>query len=96
MVAAVVTLRSDETNNALGEEAEYQHIEVLHPISQVVMSDIRKLRSQIVLSRTEQGDAISALVIAIQLIKETCKKVSGACYFHTGSAMSTCTDSSHS
>lgn len=70
-----MALRSDNTNNSLGDQTEYQHIDVLHPISQVLMSDVRKLRNEIVLSQTESGDAISALVIAIQLIKETCKKV---------------------
>lgn len=73
---AVVALRSDETNNPQSEEAEYQHINVLHTISQVVMSDVRKLRNELVLSQTDSGDAISALVVAIQMIKETCKKVS--------------------
>lgn len=71
-----MALRSDATNNTLGAEVEYQHINILHPISQVLMSDVRKLRNEIVLSQTKTGDAISALVIAIQLIKETCKKVS--------------------
>lgn len=75
-MVAVVALRSDETKNILSEDPDYRSINVLHPISQVTMSDVRRLRNELVLSQTDSGDAISALAIAIQLIKETCKKVS--------------------
>jgi ATP-dependent DNA helicase 2 subunit 2 len=79
-VAGIVALRSDNTNHEAGDGEEYEHINILKPIGQVLMSDVRKLRNEIVLSETELGDAVSALVVAIQMIKETCKKVSDLSY----------------
>ncbi|KJX97255.1 ATP-dependent DNA helicase II subunit 2 like protein [Zymoseptoria brevis] len=74
-MAGVIGLRTDETDNPLGDEDEYHHIKILHPISQIVMSDVRKLRNDLKLSKTGKGDATSALVVAIQMITETCKQL---------------------
>lgn len=73
--SGVIGLRTDETDNPLGDEDEYHHIKILHPISQIVMSDVRKLRNDLKLSKTGEGDATSALVVAIQMITETCKQL---------------------
>jgi ATP-dependent DNA helicase 2 subunit 2 len=59
----------------LDEEEDYHHIKIFHPISQIVMSDVRKLRNDFKLSNTGAGDATSALVVAIQMITETCKQL---------------------
>ncbi|KAI9822026.1 MAG: ATP-dependent DNA helicase II subunit 2 [Thelocarpon impressellum] len=71
----VLGLRTDGTANELGGEESFQHISVLQPISQLLMSNLRELRSKIRLSGTDSGDAISALVIAIQMIATYTKKL---------------------
>lgn len=48
---------------------------MLQPLSQTLMPQIRKLREQLIPSGTDRGDAISALVIAIQMISQHCKKL---------------------
>jgi ATP-dependent DNA helicase 2 subunit 2 len=73
--AGVIGLRTDDHDNPLDEEEDYHHIKIFHPISQVVMSDVRKLRNDFKLSNTGAGDATSALVVAIQMITETCKQL---------------------
>ncbi|KAI9882433.1 MAG: hypothetical protein M1823_005813 [Watsoniomyces obsoletus] len=71
----VVGLRTKETANDLSQEDEsYDHVSVLHPISQLLMPDLHELREKIRPSRTEAGDAISALVIAIKMIGDHCQK----------------------
>jgi ATP-dependent DNA helicase 2 subunit 2 len=74
-LVGVVGLRTDESDNVLAEEEHYQHISVLQPIDQILMPQLRQLRESLKVSATEIGDAISAVVIAVQMIMEKCKKL---------------------
>ncbi|KOS48871.1 hypothetical protein ACN38_g83 [Penicillium nordicum] len=69
----VVGLRTDGTINDL-EEENFSNISVLFGLGQVLMPDIRKLRETIKPSKTNRGDAISSIVIAMQMIIEYTKK----------------------
>ncbi|KGO71826.1 DNA helicase, ATP-dependent, Ku type [Penicillium italicum] len=69
----VVGLRTDGTINDL-EEENFSNISVLFGLGQVLMPDIRKLRETIKPSKTDRGDAISSIVIAMQMILEYTKK----------------------
>ncbi|KAI9717745.1 MAG: ATP-dependent DNA helicase II subunit 2 [Candelaria pacifica] len=71
----VIGLRTEDTSNELEEEQNYKNITVLQPISQILMNELRDLRSTIRLSTIDVGDAISALIIAIQMITKYCKKL---------------------
>ncbi|KAL8898376.1 MAG: hypothetical protein Q9207_006729 [Kuettlingeria erythrocarpa] len=71
----VVGLRTDGTVNELEGEESFEHISVLKEISSVLLTDLKRLQNKIKLSKTVNGDAISALVIAIQMITEHCKKL---------------------
>lgn len=72
---SVVALRSNETNNPLESEEGYGNISVLQHLSPIHMPQLRELREKIHVSDTDDGDAISALVVAIQLIADHCKKL---------------------
>ncbi|KXT14730.1 hypothetical protein AC579_6398 [Pseudocercospora musae] len=75
-MAGVIALRTDGTDNELAlEDDSYNNISVLKPLAQVTMSDIRRLREQLTASKTDSGDAVSALALAIHMIAETCKKL---------------------
>ncbi|KAL8844006.1 MAG: hypothetical protein Q9176_001701 [Flavoplaca citrina] len=71
----VIGLRTDGTANELEHEESFEHISVLQEISNILLPDLKQLRSSIVLSNTDKGDAISAIVIAIQMITKYCKKL---------------------
>ncbi|KAI9852654.1 MAG: ATP-dependent DNA helicase II subunit 2 [Thelocarpon superellum] len=71
----VLGLRTDGTSNELGAEESFENISVLQPISQILMPNLRDLRDRIKPSRTDDGDAISALIIAIQMITTYCRKL---------------------
>lgn len=74
-LAGVIGLRTDGTQNELDSEEEYKHITVSMELQQVLMQQLRQLRQELVVSGTEAGDAISALVVAIQMIVRQCKKL---------------------
>lgn len=74
-MAGVVGLRTDESENDLADDENYQNVSVLHGISQLLMPDVRRLRDKLKVSSTKHGDAIDALVVAVQMINETCKKL---------------------
>lgn len=74
-MAGVVALRSDDTNNELSNDPAYRHISVLQEIAQIQMTELRKLQNELVVSTATDGDAISAIVVAIQMIVLQCKKL---------------------
>ncbi|KAJ5582505.1 hypothetical protein N7535_001125 [Penicillium sp. DV-2018c] len=74
-LVGVVGLRTDGTSNDLKDEENFSNISVLFGLGQVLMPDIRKLRETIKPSKTNNGDAISSIVIAMQMIIEYTRKL---------------------
>jgi ATP-dependent DNA helicase 2 subunit 2 len=74
-MAGVIALRTDGTQNELETDPAYHNISVLQEISQIQMAELRKLRSELTLSGTNSGDAVSAIIIAIQMIERQCRKL---------------------
>lgn len=75
LCVGIVGLRTDDTDNRLQEDAGYDNISVLHPLGQMTMSSLRPLRTCVVPSSTESGDAISAIVVAVDMIETFTKKL---------------------
>lgn len=71
----VIGLRTDDTNNELDKEESFEHISVLQEISQLLLPGLKLLRQRVKVSNTNEGDAISAIVIAIQMITKFTKKL---------------------
>ncbi|KAF7620376.1 ATP-dependent DNA helicase II subunit 2 [Aspergillus flavus] len=71
----VIGLRTDETSNELEDDVHFSHIAVLSNLKQFLMPDIRKLEDELKPSKTDKGDAISAIILAIQMIITHCKKL---------------------
>lgn len=71
----VLGLRTDETCHSLQDEAGYENISVLQDIGPMSMTSLKDLQSSIVPSSTEAGDAISAVVIAVDMIAAFTKKL---------------------
>lgn len=71
----VVGLRTDETDNALCENDQgYENITVFKQLEPVTLSDIKRLRNQIQPGETINGDAMSAVVVAGEMIADFTKK----------------------
>ncbi|KAE9988409.1 hypothetical protein EG328_011169 [Venturia inaequalis] len=71
----VVALRSDVSNNELDAEEGYGNINVLQDIKQTLMADLNHLRDELKPSRTNKGDGVAAIVVAIQMITNHCRKL---------------------
>lgn len=75
-MAGVIGFRTDETNNPLEDSEGYDNLRVLQPISQILLPDLNRLREVVKPSTTEvEGDGISAIILAIQMIIQQCKKL---------------------
>lgn len=64
----VLGLRTNETNNPLAKDEGYEHISVLKELGPVSLPDIQHLKSKIKPSRTINGDALSSVVVASEMM----------------------------
>ncbi|KAH6687152.1 SPOC like C-terminal domain-containing protein [Plectosphaerella plurivora] len=71
----VLGLRTDDTRHALQDEDGYENISVLRDIGPMNMTSLKELQPVITPSGTEVGDAISAVVIAVDMIAAYTKKL---------------------
>lgn len=69
----VLGLRTDETNNRYADDEKnqgYDNIAVLKDLGPVSFSEIKDLKSKIQPSETESGDAMSAVILATEMIND--------------------------
>lgn len=71
----VIGLRTDETRNDYEDGDGYNNISVLKKLGPVVLSQLKELTSLIKPSGTEFGDAMSAIIVAAEMIGELTKKL---------------------
>ncbi|EMR10549.1 hypothetical protein PNEG_01255 [Pneumocystis murina B123] len=71
----VVGFKTDETNNDMEDDKFYENISVLCPIQQITIKEIKELKKQLIPSNTDVGDAISAVIIGIDLISKYCRNL---------------------
>ncbi|KAF2738856.1 ATP-dependent DNA helicase-like protein II [Polyplosphaeria fusca] len=66
----VIGFRTNDTELAdlIPEVEGYGHIQVLSPLKQILLSDIRSLQPQLRPSSTNSGDLLSALAVAITML----------------------------
>lgn len=75
LCVGVIGLRTDETDNKLQDDDGYENISVLQDLGPMTMSSLRTLQSKIEPSSTWSGDAISAIVLAVDMIDTFTKKL---------------------
>lgn len=71
----VVGLRTDETRNDYQDGDGYNNISVLKKLGPVELSQMKELASLIKPSNTEFGDAMSAIIVAAEMIGQFTKKL---------------------
>lgn len=72
----VIGLRTDGSDNPLKAEEGYDRITIMQPIvGPFETKHLKKLQNDIKVSKTDTGDAISAVVIAIDMIEKFTKKL---------------------
>lgn len=75
LYVGVVGLRTDETENKLSADDGYENISVLQELGSMSMTALRELQGKIGPSGTWSGDAISAIVVAVDMMETFTKKL---------------------
>ncbi|KAF4438468.1 ATP-dependent DNA helicase 2 subunit 2 [Fusarium austroafricanum] len=75
LCVGVLGLRTDETDNKLQDDDGYENISVLQELGPMNMSSLRNLQSLVKPSNTWSGDAVSAIVLAVDMIDTFTKKL---------------------
>lgn len=75
LCVGIVGLRTDETSNKLQHDDGYDNISVLQDIGPMTMANLRSLQKSLVPSSTGSGDAISAIVVVVDMIDTFTKKL---------------------
>jgi ATP-dependent DNA helicase 2 subunit 2 len=75
LCVGVIGLRTDDTNNSMQDDEGYEHISVLQELGPMTLSALRQLRECINISEETVGDAISAIVLAVDMIKTFTKQL---------------------
>ena len=57
------------------EDSSFSNISVFQELNQLLLHNLKELHDQLTPSGTDNGDAISAIVIAIQMIEQKCKRL---------------------
>lgn len=71
----VIGLRTDETRNDYQDGDGYNNISVFKKLGPIVLSQLKELTNLIKPSNTEFGDAMSAIIVAAEMIGELTKKL---------------------
>ena len=75
LCVGVVGLRTDSTSNKLEGDDGYENISVLQELGPMTMASLRSLQTAIQPSQMISGDAISAIVVAVDMIDTFTKKL---------------------
>ncbi|KAI8941189.1 ATP-dependent DNA helicase II subunit 2 [Plenodomus lindquistii] len=78
-IMSVIGCRTDGTDlQGIIEDTEgYEHITVVSSVKQYLLADIRNLQELLKPSRTNDGDLLSALALAVQMIADATKGAKG-------------------
>lgn len=75
LCVGVIGLRTDGTSNKLEAEEGYENISVLQELGPMSMSSLKALQKHMKPSKTWSGDAISAIVLAVDMMDIFTKKL---------------------
>ena len=78
LCVGVLGLGTEETNNKLNGDDGYENISVLHELGVITTASLKSLESAIKPSGSWAGDAVSAIVVAVDMIDTFTKKLKWA------------------
>ena len=70
----VIGLRTDETRNKYQKDVGYDNISVLKHLGPMELPQLKDLKYKLIPSSTDSGDAMSAIIVAAEMIDEFTKK----------------------
>ena len=75
LMAGLVGFRTDKTKHHLMNQDGYDHITVVQPIQNILMPELRELPKQLKPSSTDTGDALSAVILGVDMIMKHCREL---------------------
>lgn len=75
LCVGVVGLRTDDTKNKFQADAGYESISVLQELGPIGLSSLKSLQAVITPSNTFTGDAVSAIIVAVDMVDTFTKKL---------------------
>lgn len=73
LVVGVMGFRTDTTKNDMQQEDGYENINVIQTIQNMEMQQLKRLPDQLVPSRTDSGDALSAVILGVDMLMKHCR-----------------------
>lgn len=75
LLVGLIGFRTDGTKNHMQNEDGYENITVMQPIQQMLIPEIQRLPAQLVPSHTDSGDALSAVILAVDMLHKHCRQL---------------------
>lgn len=75
LVVGVIGFRTDRTKNHMQDEDGYEHITLIQPIQNILMPELQKLPGQLISSNTDSGDALSAVILGVDMLMKHCRQL---------------------
>lgn len=73
LFVGVIGFRTNTTKNDMQDEGGYENITVIQTIQNMEMQQLKRLPDQLVPSRTDSGDALSAVILGVDMIMKHCR-----------------------
>lgn len=73
LMAGVIGLRTTGTKNHMQQDDGYEHISLIQAIQSMDMASLQRLPDQLVSSTTDSGDALSAVILAVDMMIKHCR-----------------------
>lgn len=73
LMAGVIGLRTTGTKNHMQQDEGYEHITLVQAIQSMDMNTLQRLPAQLVVSSTDSGDALSAVILAVDMMIKHCR-----------------------
>ncbi|KAK5946936.1 ATP-dependent DNA helicase yku80 [Knufia obscura] len=75
LLVGVIGFRTDKTKNHMQEEGGYENITIIQGIQNLQMEELRRLPNQLKANNTDSGDALSAVILGVDMIMKHCRNL---------------------
>lgn len=75
LVVGILGFRTDKTSNAMQDEDGYDNIDAIQLIQNMYMPELRRLPEELTVNGTDDGDALSAVILGVDMIMKHCRQL---------------------
>lgn len=75
LFVGILGFRTDKTSNAMQDEDGYDNINIIQPIQNMLMPELRGLPDGLRVNQTDDGDALSAVILGVHMLMQHCRQL---------------------